>query len=64
MTDMLVEGKEYIAFTTQEDCLKKIRFYLEHPDILRSIAEASRNRAIRDYSPHCWWSKVFAAVGK
>jgi hypothetical protein len=64
MTDMLVEGKEYVAFTTPQDCLDKIRYHLDHPAELRSIAEAGRNRAIRDYSPRRWWSAVFNAVGK
>lgn len=63
MTDMLVEGKEYVSFTTPQDCLDKIRYHLAHPAELRSIAEAGRNRAIRDYSPRQWWNAVFAAVG-
>ena len=64
MTDMLVEGKEYVSFTTPEDCRDKILYHLAHQATLRSIAEAGCNRAMRDYSPRCWWSKVFAAVGK
>jgi hypothetical protein len=64
LTDMLIEGKEYVSFTTPEDCLNKIRWHLEHPAVLRSIAEAGRNRAILDYSPRRWWNAVFNAVGK
>jgi hypothetical protein len=63
MTDMLIEGKEYVSFLTPQDCLDKIRWHLAHPDLLRSIAEAGRTRAIRDYSPHRWWCAIFDAIG-
>jgi hypothetical protein len=62
MTDMLVDGKEYVSFTTKEDCLSKIDHLLKQPDQLRDIARAGRERANRDYSPWRWWSAVISAV--
>jgi len=64
MTDMLVEGKEYVSFTTKEDCLTKVRWHLEHPEVLREIAQAGRYRANKDYSPLKWWSSIFSRIGK
>ena len=61
---MLVEAHEYIAFSTKEDLLKRARWCLERPHELQRIANNGRKRAQRDYSPLCWWTQIFRAIGR
>ena len=43
-------GKEVVTFTTPDDCLKKIRFYLKHPEIRKQIAINAQKRALKDHT--------------
>lgn len=64
MTDMLVDGREYVAFHNKDDLLEKIRYYLGHPDELNKIALAGGDRARKDYSPWRWWNAIFKFIGR
>ena len=41
---------EWAGFTDMEDCLTKIRYYLDHFDETRRIAEAANARVMRDHA--------------
>lgn len=45
------EGKEAEFFSSVEECADKARFYLDHPESRRAIAQAGYDRSIEsDYS--------------
>lgn len=41
---------EWAGFTDMEDCLTKIRYYLDHFDETRRVAEAAHARVMRDHT--------------
>lgn len=41
------EGKDIECYTTTEECVSKIRYYLQHPDQLKRIAASGHSRALR-----------------
>lgn len=48
--DLFVVGKEIITYTTPEECAEYIRYYSTHPEEAAIIAEAGRQRTLRDHS--------------
>lgn len=53
------EGKEIVCFETKEEMLDKIRYYLGHGDERQRIADAARERVVRD---HTWGNRIRAMV--
>ncbi len=53
-------GREVIAFTDTEDMLKKVRYYLDHPDEADAIRQAGRKRVVENYT----WKKAWPAILK
>jgi spore maturation protein CgeB len=49
------EGKEIVCFETKEEMLDKIRYYLAHESERRQIAEAARQRVLRE---HTWSQRI------
>jgi spore maturation protein CgeB len=43
-------GTEWAGFTDLDDCLTRIRFYLDHFELTRDIAEAAHARVMRDHT--------------
>lgn len=41
--------KELITYRTPEECLEKIKYYLQHDAELKSIAQAGQRRTLRDH---------------
>lgn len=48
--DLFIVGKEIITYTTPEECAEYIRYYSAHPEEAAIIAEAGRQRTLRDHS--------------
>jgi hypothetical protein len=53
------EGREIECYLTIDECVKKIRYYLDHPVERQSIAEAGMTRARRD---HTWDLRLSTAL--
>lgn len=47
------EGKEIECYNNVDECIKKINFYLAHPDKLKAVAEAGMEKARENYT----WEK-------
>lgn len=48
-------GKELITFDSLDDMLKKIRYYLDHPEEAKKISKAGREKVVRNYT----WTKIW-----
>jgi spore maturation protein CgeB len=57
-------GKEIIAFSDRDDMLRKIRYYLDHPDEAEAIRIAGRQRVINNYIWDSVWVKILPSVLK
>ncbi len=53
------EGREIECYLTIDECVQKIRYYLDHPVELQSIAAAGMARARRD---HTWGKRLSTAL--
>lgn len=60
---MLQPGKEYVGFTDLSDFVEKIKYYFSHDDERKAIAGAAYRRAVAEYSPRCYWTRVFDKLG-
>ena len=49
LSEMFIPGKEVLAFENEADCVEKIRYYLEHEDERRAVAQAGQERTLRDH---------------
>jgi spore maturation protein CgeB len=58
-TDFLFEdGKEYVSFTSKEEMIDKIKFYLRNDKIREEIAKNGREKTLLNYSRKLFWDKV------
>jgi hypothetical protein len=54
------EGLEFVAFSSQEELLEKIRYYLEHENERIQIALAGHKRARQLFNGRQFWNKVLS----
>ncbi len=47
--------KDYVPFSSKEDLVDKLRYYLNHEDELMAIAVQGRLTAIKNYSSNRFW---------
>ena len=62
--DDFVPGTEWVEFADLEDCVAKIRFYLEHFDKARAVAEAAHARVIAQHTYAGSARRLLAALGE
>lgn len=55
--------KEIVTYKNKEDCLKKIKWLLENPDICDDIRRAVRERCLRDHTWEKRFEKLFKNIG-
>jgi spore maturation protein CgeB len=48
-------GKEIVTYNDEQDCVRKIKWLLNHPNEIAKIQKAGRKRAMQDHS----WEKRF-----
>jgi hypothetical protein len=51
-------GKEIIGFTSTDDLVAKVRYYLDHPAEADAIRRAGRERVLRDHTWRTGWPKI------
>jgi spore maturation protein CgeB len=47
--DMFVPGEEVVCYRNPEECLRLVRYYLDHEDERARIAAAGQRRTLRDH---------------
>ena len=62
-SSLFSEGIDYASFSSKEDLLKKIRYYLEHEDERFKIAENGRKKCLKYYNSKVYWGNVFSRIG-
>jgi hypothetical protein len=55
--------KDYVPFTSPEDLVDKVNYYLSNPDKMSEITGQGKNKATNHYSPANWWRIVLGKVG-
>jgi len=48
--EMFEPGREVVTYDSPDECLAMIRYYLQHEEELRAIAQAGQRRTLRDHS--------------
>jgi hypothetical protein len=56
-------GQEVLAYTTREDLLEQVRYYLNHPEQAERIRAAAVERSRREHTWQHRFSDLFAALG-
>lgn len=57
------EGEEIACYLTIEECVHKIRYYLNHPEERIRVAAAGRARAVRDHTWEARLAHAFELMG-
>jgi spore maturation protein CgeB len=50
LSDFFAPGREVITYRDAGDCMDKIRYYLEHEEKRRAVAQAAYERALREHT--------------
>jgi glycosyltransferase involved in cell wall biosynthesis len=58
------EGTDYVSFADLDDLVAKIRFYADHEEKRRAIAESGRSKFGERYTAPIFWTGVFEAVAR
>ena len=59
-TEALFEdGVDYVGFSTKEEMLEKIKYYLTHEKERKCIAESGRRKVLNQYNTKVFWDTVF-----
>lgn len=56
-------GEEIVCYKDKWDCLKKIKYLLEHPDQAQTIRKAGHERALREHTWERRLEKLFGILG-
>lgn len=59
LNEYFEDGKELVLFTSLDDCMEKIDYYLTHEDERQKIAIAGKEKVSRDFSYSVGLSRLF-----
>jgi GT2 family glycosyltransferase/tetratricopeptide (TPR) repeat protein/2-polyprenyl-3-methyl-5-hydroxy-6-metoxy-1,4-benzoquinol methylase len=62
LSELFTEGQEYVAFQSPEEVREKLRYYLDHDDERRAIAEAGNARVLAEHTYHHRMEEVLRCV--
>ncbi len=62
ITDYFVEDEEVVLFRTYKDLLKKVNYFLKHPEKRESITKKAKEKFIRDFSAEMGCRKILNRV--
>jgi len=57
------DGIDYVSFSSKEDLLEKIRYYLKNSEERVRIAKNGRRKMKMFYNPDNYWEKILEQVG-
>jgi spore maturation protein CgeB len=60
--EMFEPDTEVVAYRTSEECVQKIRYFLEHEDERARIAKAGQARTLRDHTYRSRMAELVALV--
>jgi len=63
LEDLFEIGKEIETYRNIEECVKKVHYYLEHPDEREAIAKAGRIRAEKEHTWEKRFEKLLNCIG-
>jgi len=58
-----VEGKEYVGYTSIDEAVEKIKFYMEHEPARKKIAKAGREKVEALVRARIFWLAIDLALG-
>ena len=61
--DLYEIDKEILTYRTPEECVEKIRYYLDHSYEAEAIAKTGRERATREHTWEKRFEKIFLTIG-
>jgi spore maturation protein CgeB len=50
LSELFEPGKEVVTYNSPEECIEKIKYYIEHSEEREIIAKAGQDRTLRDHS--------------
>jgi hypothetical protein len=50
LSELFESGKEVVSYTSPEDCVEKVRHYLEHDEERETIGRAGQQRTLREHT--------------
>jgi len=63
LSERYVFGEEIVTYEDNEDLVKKIKYYLNHPEEREEIAKRGYERTLRDHNAEKRFEKIFATLG-
>ncbi len=63
LADMFEPGREVVTYATADECLEKIRYYLEHEEERGAIARAGQARTLREHTYRQRMEQLVKIVG-
>ncbi len=64
MRDYYKLGEEIVVYENEEDLVRKIKYYLAHPEEREEIARKGHERTMREHSTKKRFEDIFRAIGK
>ncbi len=61
---ILISGYDYVTFDSTKSMVEKLRYYLEHDDERKKIAEQGLRTYNRYYTAQLFWDTIFARINK
>ena len=53
-------GKEILGFSSKEDLVSKIEYYITHPEEAESVRKAGRARVLKEHTWTAVWPRIFS----
>jgi hypothetical protein len=63
LQDFYEIGREIVCYTTREELLDKVRYYLVHPDEAERVRAAGRRRALAEHTWAHRFQQLFSQIG-
>ncbi len=58
---VFIEGEDYVAFSSEEELLEKVKYYLEHEDERQKISESGKRKAKQKFNGKQFWDEILSS---